>query len=349
MNKALRPPTTFAICLGNLKSLLKAVLRFGLRIYFAVLDAVDKGLIRFGFQRKSRILIECLEVFHYHHIKPVVDKLLEDPRLRLFLLETPHFCRKVVPQEIARPEQFLPLWKALYVPFDLTVSLDYEHNPWILHRGVQIAAPHGGGMKANYNTPERLARYDALWAVSERQRQNFKESLQNENVLENIGFIVTDQLANKTVDASAVRRRLNLDNHSPIVLYAPSWSDNPDMILMSEEILVTLHRQQQFNIIVRPHPLLLRPSRTGGRDFGRILSRLTDERFKLADAADVPIQEYMAASDILVSDISSVVFEYLFLDRPILVQTNASVISYYDGEAYLKDILPAVTVFHVAD
>jgi CDP-glycerol glycerophosphotransferase (TagB/SpsB family) len=117
---------------------------------------------------------------------------------------------------------------------------------------------------------------------------------------------------------------------------------------MSEEILVTLHRQEQFNIIVRPHPLLLRPSRTGGRDFGRILSQLTNERFKVADAADVPIQEYMAASDILVSDVSSVVFEFLFLDRPILVQTNASVIRYYDGEAYLKDILPAVTVFEEA-
>jgi CDP-glycerol glycerophosphotransferase (TagB/SpsB family) len=162
-------------------------------------------------------------------------------------------------------------------------------------------------------------------------------------------FIVTDQLVNKAVDATRVRRRLELDNKLPIVLYAPSWSDNPEMVLMSEDILSALHRQEQFNIIVKPHPLLLRPSRTHGKDYGKILSQLSSERFRVATEADVPIQEYMIVSDILISDISSVVFEFLFLDRPILLHTNNRVISFYEGEDYLNDILPAVSLFETAE
>jgi len=204
-------------------------------------------------------------------------------------------------------------------------------------------------MKANYNSPERLARYDALWVVGKRQRHNFSQSVASDAVLEDIGFIVTDQLVNNASDKTPVLRRLALDKQLPIVLYAPSYSDKPDLILMSEAILTTLHSQAQFNIIVKPHPLLLRPSMTGGTDFGKMLSRLTNERFKVVTATDVPIQEYMIVSDVLISDISSVVFEFLFLDRPILLQINSRAINYYSGQDYLNDILPAVSIFESAE
>jgi len=272
-----------------------------------------------------------------------------DQRLDVFLLDNPNFSRQVVPPPFAQRKHFVTSSDARYTVFDLTISLDYWITTWIPHRGVQIRAPHGGGMKANYNTPERLARYDVVWVVGERQKDNCRKSIANPGALERIGFIVTDQLVNNVLDATRVRRRLGLDNELPVVLYAPSWSDNPEMILMSEEILETLHRQEQFNVIVKPHPLLLRPSQAGGKDFGRMLLQFSNERFRVATEADTPIQEYMVAADILISDISSVVFEFLFLDRPILLHTNTRVIGFYEGEDYLKDILPAVSLFETAE
>ena len=339
-----KPRTRFT----NLKRLARAMIRFALQVYYAVRKGCDPILSRFGHHRRRRILIDCIEVFHYHHIKPVVDRLLMDPRLDVFLLDNPNFSPQVVPDHLAHRKHFVTSSDARYRAFDLTISLDYWITGWIPHRGVQIAAPHGGGMKANYNTPERLARYDVVWAVGERQKDNFRKSIANPGALERIGFIVTDQLVNNVLDVTRVRRRLGLNNELPVVLYAPSWSDNPEMILMFEDILAKLHRQDQFNIIVKPHPFLLRPSRAGGKDFGRTLSRLSNERFRVATEADTPIQEYMVAADILISDISSVVFEFLFLDRPILLHTNSRVIGFYEGEDYLKDILPAVSLFETA-
>ena len=334
---------------ARLKQLVKPIVGLTFAISFGALAFLENVLRIAGFQRRRRVLIDCFELFHYHHIRPVVDRLLTDPRLRVFLLESSRFARQVIRPDIAPHKQFVTSPRVRFIPFDLTISTDYGAPHWIPHRGFEIAAPHGGGMKANYNSPERLARYGALWVVGKRQRNNFSQSVASDAVLEDIGFIVTDQLVNNASDKTPVLRRLALDKQLPIVLYAPSYSDKPDLILMSEEILTTLHSHAQFNIIVKPHPLLLRPSMTGGTDYGKMLSRLTNERFKVVTATDVPIQEYMIVSDVLISDISSVVFEFLFLDRPILLQINSRVINYYSGQDYLNDILPAVSIFESAE
>lgn len=315
-----------------------------LKIYFALISAIENALKSIGINRKKKVLIDCSATFHYHHIKPVVNKLIEDDKVHVYLLATKRFSKKENLGELVDKHKFISHKTAKFIKFDLSISLDYS-EAWIPHRGIRVFAPHGDGMKSNFSGCHKLAQYDVVFAVGKRQEDQQLPYLKHGAVTEKIGFIITDQLFNNSPNKTQALEELGFHNELPVVLYAPSWSNNPDKIMMTENILYALSGQQIFNVIFKPHPNLLIPEQCGGKNWGNVFSQLPNDNFHVVNKSLIPIQAYMLISNILVSDISSVIYEYLFLDKPILLHVDKSIIDYYDGADAFGDIHNAAFQF----
>ncbi len=107
-----------------------------------------------------------------------------------------------------------------------------------------------------------------------------------------------------------------------VVLYAPTFTPSMTSAAMLGENLVSLIRGERTDIciLIKPHPNFCeQPSDI--RSSWQKLSA-TDPDVYLMDDPEADISAAMQASDMMISDASGVVFQYLTLDRPIVLLSN---------------------------
>lgn len=154
------------------------------------------------------------------------------------------------------------------------------------------------------------------------------DKLHKENILIETGYPRNDYLLNyKESDVIAVKESLNLPPDKKIILYAPTWRDNEHTLGVGNTFDIDKHFRQfmdtisdDYIIIVRLHYLIASKvdlSEYEGKVFN--FSRLDD------------INQLYIISDILITDYSSVFFDYANLNKPILFYM-------YDLEEYQTQI-----------
>jgi hypothetical protein len=101
---------------------------------------------------------------------------------------------------------------------------------------------------------------------------------------------------------------------SPTVLVAPTWGENGLLRRCGSRVLVPLLKRQ-WNVIVRPHP----QSHISEKD---MLDRLREELRQYPNLRwnnDNDGTQSMARANLMVSDISGIVFDFVFLfERPVI-------------------------------
>lgn len=136
------------------------------------------------------------------------------------------------------------------------------------------------------------------------------------------GYPRNDVLALGT-GAEAVRRRLGIPDGKRIVLYAPTWREDQqresgDGFRLGLRLDLDAARAElgeDHVLLVRPHSHVREPLPGAGDGF-------------LYDVGDYPdVQELLLAADVLVTDYSSIMFDFAITGRPILFFT-------YDLEHY---------------
>ena len=125
-----------------------------------------------------------------------------------------------------------------------------------------------------------------------------------------------------------------LTEGKPVVLYAPTWNHEFTSAGMLGARLVDLVRAgcPDCSIIIKPHPVLFQREPQWIETW-RDLSHAHEGVF-LVDDASADIAAYLLSADLLVSDASTVIFQYLACDRPIVLITNPERFSspFYDPE-----------------
>ena len=152
--------------------------------------------------------------------------------------------------------------------------------------------------------------------------------IREEKVLE-VGYPRVDYLVNSRFDVNIdlIKARYGLPTNKKIILYAPTWRDNSfDVKGYKFQLIVDFHKWkkilgQNTIILFKPHYLI--------SNVYQVPEDLTDFVYLMEANAD--INDSYLMSDSLITDYSSVFFDYANLNRPIYFYM-------YDFEEYEQEL-----------
>ncbi|MDR0913153.1 MAG: CDP-glycerol glycerophosphotransferase family protein [Methanobrevibacter sp.] len=176
---------------------------------------------------------------------------------------------------------------------------------------------------------ENSKHWDVLLSQNPYSSKIFKRAFNFNGKMLEIAYPRNDILTtgNSEEFIEELKNSLNLPKNKKIILYAPTWRDNEfykngDYKFVTEIDFKLLEKElsDEYCIIVKYHYLI--KEKENWEDFNNFV-------FVANDLTD--IQLLYLASDILLTDYSSVMFDYSILKRPIIFYT-------YDLENYKENI-----------
>lgn len=159
-------------------------------------------------------------------------------------------------------------------------------------------------------------RWDYLLAQNNYSRDIFKAAFAFEKPILDYGYPANDILYNKNnkEDIDKIKKKFNLPLDKKIILYAPTWRDNNfmkkghyKMQMQLELDKLTKELGDEYIVLLRMHYLIMNSINI--EDYKGLV-------YNFSQGYD--IQELYLVSDILITDYSSVMFDYANLKRPIL-------------------------------
>ena len=291
-----------------------------------LLDAVRELDTRWQRRRapdERHVLIDARTSMEYAMMAPVHRRLLQDPRVRVHLTSSERPGRMTAIYREAGSGCLLLPRRAMRMKFDACLAADFI---WAtLPRGTRrVQMFHGVAGKWGhiYDRPAASMRqWDRLFFINRRRLQNFIASgavTADSPAIRLVGMPKADCLVDGTLRRDEVLERHGIDPSTRTVLYAPTWTRFSSLNAMGEEVVSRLV-DAGYMVLVKLHDnsLDMAHENSGGVDWAArlepILRRGGGRLVRDGNAAP-----WLVASDVLVTDHSSIGFEYLLLDRPLV-------------------------------
>jgi hypothetical protein len=274
-----------------------------------------------------RVLFEAASPLSLAVFRPVFERLRVDDRLSFSVTSCDQawdmremFARAGLSELIVEPA------RASRMKFDAYVNTDFWSHTWVSRRVRRMHLFHGVAGKYDLDAPTALAPEVAsfdrlLFPNRDRLRRYAEAGLVDpagpQAAL--VGYPKVDCLVDGSLDRSHIVSALGLDARRPTVLYAPTWSPASSLNTMGDEIVQVLSRLD-VNLIIKLHDRSCDATArgSGGISWRHRFAQLNSTgRIHVAELADA--SQYMFVSDTLVTDHSSVGFEFMLLDRPVVV------------------------------
>jgi CDP-glycerol glycerophosphotransferase (TagB/SpsB family) len=286
---------------------------------------IDKQWQRWRSPDRRRLLVNARTAMNYSTLSPIVERLQRDPRLDFYFTssEKPENHSEIFAEAVA-PFQFITPFQASLTRFDVYLAADFL---WMnLPRGARrVQTFHGvaGKYRTVYDSPSDSMRvWDRLFFINKRRLQHFIDSGaidENSEAARLIGMPKLDCLVDGSLVRDEILASLGIDPARRAVLYAPTWSAHSSVVSMGEELVKRL-REAGYAVIVKLHDRsrdALHHEHSGGVDWGERLEPLLP-RYGGLLATGSNSSRYLPAADVMITDHSSVGFEYLLLDRPLI-------------------------------
>ena len=261
---------------------------------------------------------------NYATVAPIVEGLQKDSRVEMFFTasESPDLLREIY-ADARPPHQLIKPKSAAFMHFDSYLTADFL---WArLPRGTRrVQTFHGvaGKYRTVYDSPaDSMRGWDRLFFINKRRLQNFIDNGAidaDSPAIRLIGMPKLDCLVDGSFERNEVLASLGVDPSRRTVLYAPTWSKYSSLSVMGEELVQRLGAAG-YAVIVKLHDRSRQTDdyHSGGIDWGeRLLPFLRQSGGVLAPGSNS--SAYLLGADVLVTDHSSVGFEYLLLDRPLI-------------------------------
>ena len=286
---------------------------------------IDKQWQRWRSPDRRRLLVNARTAMNYATVAPIVQSLQRDSRLDFYFTasENPEKQAEIF-AEASGPFKFITPLQASLTRFDVYLAADFL---WMaLPRGARrVQTFHGvaGKYRTVYDSPSNSMReWDRLFFINKRRLQHFIDCGaidENSAAARLIGMPKLDCLVDGSLVRDDILTSLGIDPARRTILYAPTWSAYSSVVSMGEE-LVTRLGQAGHTVIVKLHDRsrdALHHEHSGGVDWGERLEPLL-QRCGGCLATGSNSSRYLAAADVMITDHSSVGFEYLLLDRPLI-------------------------------
>jgi tetratricopeptide (TPR) repeat protein len=180
-----------------------------------------------------------------------------------------------------------------------------------------INTRHGLASKQHSTTNADSADY--LCVASEEQAQWLHDrNIAPRKAIWPIGYLQMDPMFRGDVAPIPTGVR----DAMPVILFAPTIHETISAMPMLGEDPVEAMRPVAHDafLIIKPHPEI--PQRHPEWMERLVLAAALHENVMLVTDTHAPIDRYLAAADLLVTDCSSVMFQYLALDRPLVLLSN---------------------------
>ncbi len=277
--------------------------------------------------RRKRVLFEAASPMSFTIYKPIYDRLKHDPRIELWFTS---YGTVWQPRQIYEPfgitENILPRSRAAWLKADAYVKADFWDMTWLHRRTRRIHLFHGVAGKYNLDAPVDLAptiaAFDCLMFVNRDRQQRYIDAglvADDDDRAPVVGYPKLDCLVDGSLDRETIARGLGLNPGIPTVIYAPTWSPYSSLKVMGLE-LVERMAAEGLQVIVKLHDRSYdgRERGSGGVDWAAQLTRYEGHPL-VRIARDSNGCPFMTVADAMVSDHSSIAFEYMLLDRPLVI------------------------------
>jgi len=128
----------------------------------------------------------------------------------------------------------------------------------------------------------------------------------------------------------------NLSASDKVIVYAPSWCNNSEKISDIAQILTYLGKQKGVTIIISAHPLLLKPEQCDGKVFFENIPN--NLQMNPANSSYTTL-DLISLSEGLVSDISSVLFEGMALNKVAFFDGNKDIYDYCEAQEVYNELI----------
>ena len=273
---------------------------------------------------RRTILVESRTPMNLAVLAPVVRELERDSRLVVRYTGAPRDDLRRCFRDMGVVCRTVSRERAAWMRVDLYMNAD----PWdavTLHRvRRQVNFFHGVAGKYDLDCPRELPidfrRYDRVAFPNQERLTNYVDAgIVAADRAALVGFPKADALANTRVTAREAAAALGFDPSRPTIIYAPTFSPASSLHASGDAIIEAL-LGAGWNVIAKLHDRAFDedPKYTEGIDWRARLERFASSgRFVLADSGDSTA--YLLASNVMVTDHSSIGFEFCVLDRPLVV------------------------------
>lgn len=267
-----------------------------------------------------RILFAGYAPVHFVCFQAVYEKLRRDPEIEMRLSGGyRHVDGDNIRFEIdgfydafgVDPDHVIDADQARSEHFDVLVCAHLSDTLFPQSVGKTVQIFHGVSFK-NLGVRDKALRYDYLclpgrYHAEAYQRQGLLEPGGPEVLI--TGFPKLDAIMQ--TDFRPVPEAAGFDPSLPTLLFAPTGDKHNALELLGADLIRALIDENAWNVLVKPHD---HPK--NAIDWFAELAPLEGPHMALVRSKDVV--PYLRSADLLITDASSVAFEYTLLDRPML-------------------------------
>lgn len=281
------------------------------------------------FARKKIIILDIEETTFIPYILPIYNSLKKKTNKISYYIATYYKSSEALsPFEIPENRQF-----------DVSLSREFSEadiflSPHIYGVGnkdsLKIHINHNQPVKYESYQKQDFVNFDVHFLTSPLHREQSENTIDKYNLrdkgikLYNTGYAKSDDLLNGKYVKEKILHELKLDSNLKTVLYSPSWDEGLSLRSSGEEIIEKILSIGNLNLIVKLHPISYCPEDgpnylfyTGGINWKQKLKKYeTYSNFRHIPSNN--IDPILSASDVMVTDVSSVALEFIMLDKPVI-------------------------------
>lgn len=207
--------------------------------------------------------------------------------------------------------------------------------PWFL-RGVKVQVFHGlaGEKKGHFRIRDYFDLYLTQGPYFTNRFNQLQQKHKNFEVSET-GWCKLDPLFIKTKDADSLEK----GNDHYTILYAPTFSPSLTSAVALQQTIESIADLDSVDVRIKFHDKMAQKM---GAEIVESYKLLADQRQNITFVTNPDITDELVKADLMISDTSSVIYEFLLLNKPVITLNSTSENIVWDDVSQSEKVLELV-------